>query len=118
MTDCQRMHDGIMNWIRISNRKPTVDDADESGAVWVYDRVSATVSSALFIRQTRRTTHTGCRRKNAQRRHRQSNGRIEMTEYYHTLLEKGGRLLKDGGGSSGNRLPNSVAQEKRSPDAA
>ena len=48
MTDCQRMHDGIMNWIRISDRKPTVDDADESGTVWVYDRVLAAVSSALF----------------------------------------------------------------------
>ena len=48
MTDRQRMHDGIMNWIRTSDRKPTVDDADESGTVWVYDRVFADVSSVHF----------------------------------------------------------------------
>ena len=50
----------------------------------------------MSIRQTRRTTRTGCRRKSAKRHQRQSNGRSEMTEYYHTLLENGGRLLKDG----------------------
>lgn len=27
MTDRQRMHDGIMNWIRMSDREPTVDAA-------------------------------------------------------------------------------------------
>lgn len=48
MSDRQRMHDGIMNWIRVSDRKPTVDDADESGTVWVYDRVFAGVSSVHF----------------------------------------------------------------------
>ena len=51
MTDRQRMHDGIMNWIRMSDRKPAVDDADESGTVWVYDRVFADVSS-VHVYQT------------------------------------------------------------------
>lgn len=48
MTDRKRTHDGIMNWIRMSDRKPTVDDADESGTVRVYDRVFADVSSVHF----------------------------------------------------------------------
>ncbi len=39
-----------MNWIRMSDRKPTVDDADESGTVWVYDKVFADVSSVHFYR--------------------------------------------------------------------
>jgi hypothetical protein len=50
MTDRQRMHDGIMNWIRVSDRKPTADDADESGTVWVYDKVFAEISSVPFYR--------------------------------------------------------------------
>ena len=48
MTDRQRMHDGIMDWICVSNRKPTVDDADESGTVWVYDEVFSSVNSVHF----------------------------------------------------------------------
>ena len=48
MTDHQTTHGGIMNWIRMSDRKPTVDDADESGTVWVYDKVFADVSSVHF----------------------------------------------------------------------
>ena len=48
MTDRQGTHDGTMNWIRMSDRKPTVDDADESGTVWVYDKVFAGVSSVHF----------------------------------------------------------------------
>ena len=51
MTDRQRMHDGIMNWIRMSDRKPTVDDADEAGHVWVYDEVFSVVSS-VHVYQT------------------------------------------------------------------
>lgn len=39
-----------MNWIRVSDRKPTADDADESGTVWVYDTVFAEVSSVHFCR--------------------------------------------------------------------
>ena len=50
MTDRQSTHVGIMNWIRMSDRKPTVDDADESGTVWVYDSVFAGVSSVHFYR--------------------------------------------------------------------
>ncbi|HEY8354360.1 MAG TPA: hypothetical protein VIK69_05020 [Methylophilaceae bacterium] len=41
MTDRQITHAGIMNWIRMSDRKPTLDDADEYGTVWVYDKVFA-----------------------------------------------------------------------------
>lgn len=33
------------NWVRTSDRKPTVHDADEAGHVWVYDSVFACVSS-------------------------------------------------------------------------
>lgn len=36
------------NWIRMSDRQPTVDDADESSTVWVYDCVFKSVSSAHF----------------------------------------------------------------------
>lgn len=39
-----------MNWIRMTDRRPTVDDADESGTVWVYDKVFADVSSVHFSR--------------------------------------------------------------------
>lgn len=48
MTDRQITHCGITDWIRISDRKPTEDDADESGTVWVYDRVFVGVSSVHF----------------------------------------------------------------------
>ena len=51
MTDRQSMHVGIMNWIRMSDRKPTVDDADEAGHVWVYDEVFSGVSS-VHVYQT------------------------------------------------------------------
>ena len=40
-----------MNWIRMSDRKPTVDDADEAGHVWVYDEVFSDVSS-VHVYQT------------------------------------------------------------------
>ena len=53
MTDRQRMHDGITNWIRVSDRRPTVDDADESYTVWVYDKVFAEVSSVHFSKTCR-----------------------------------------------------------------
>ena len=51
MTDRQSTHDGTMNWIRMSDRKPTVDDADEAGHVWVYDEVFSDVSS-VHVYQT------------------------------------------------------------------
>lgn len=48
--DRQITHAGIMDWIRMSDRKPTVEDADESGHVWMYDEVFADVSSVHFYR--------------------------------------------------------------------
>lgn len=50
MTDRQITHGGIMNWIRMTDRKPTADDADESGTVWVYDKAFTDVSSVHFYR--------------------------------------------------------------------
>ena len=52
----QITHCGIMNWIRMSDRKPTVDDADEAGHVWVYDKMFADVSSVRLY-QTDFFTH-------------------------------------------------------------
>lgn len=41
------------NWVRVSDRKPTVDEADEAGHVWVYDRIFSEVSSTHFYQADR-----------------------------------------------------------------